>query len=185
MHRSNTHSLVNGPIDSDSGDKNGFIGINDYPAAEVKKPKKRFNGDRFDYMCFHSSTSKLVAKSFARLAYNDYRAFRDHEAFKELDPSLSRIDYEVLFGDHWIEKAFMGFTVADLSRRVQFGMTVPNVCGNMNTASLYLALVSLISNWEPAELLGKTVSMFSYGSGLAISSSLSKSSATRRKCARL
>ena len=167
VHRSSAHSLGNGLINGDSDGTNGFNGLNGHPTAEVEKPPKILISDLFDYMCFHSPTSKLVAKSFARLAYNDYRAFPDHEAFKELDPSLLRIDYDASFGDRRIEKAFMGITAADFIRRVQPGMTVPNLCGNMYTASLYSTLVSLISSLEPAELLGKTVGMFSYGSGLA------------------
>ena len=167
VHRSNTHAPANGLINGDSGDKNGFVGVNGHSAAQVEKPSEKLISDRFDYMCFHSPTSKLVAKSFARLAYNDYRAFPDHEAFKKLDPSLAHIDYEASFGDRRIEKAFMPLTAADFTRRVQPGMTVPNLCGNMYTASLYSALVSLISNVDPADLLGKTVGMFSYGSGLA------------------
>ena len=166
VHRS-AHSLTNGLINGDPDGKNGFNGVNGHSAAKTVKPSEKLISDRFDYMCFHSPTSKLVAKSFARLAYNDYRAFPNHEAFKELDPSLSRIDYEASFGDRRIEKQFMGVTAADFTRRVQPGMTVPNLCGNMYTASLYSALVSLISNSKPAELLGKTVGMFSYGSGLA------------------
>lgn len=167
VHRSSAHSLANGLVNGDSNGRNGFKGRNGHSAAEVEKPPKKLVSDRFDYMCFHSPTSKLVAKSFARLAYNDYREFPDHEKFKELDPSPLGIDYEASFGDRRIEKTFMGLTAADFIRRVQPGMTVPNLCGNMYTASLYSALVSLISSLEPAELLGKTVGMFSYGSGLA------------------
>jgi hydroxymethylglutaryl-CoA synthase len=39
----------------------------------------------------------------------------------------------------------------------------------MYTASLYGGLASLISSVEPAEFLGKKITMFAYGSGLASS----------------
>jgi len=42
-------------------------------------------------------------------------------------------------------------------------------CGNMYTASLYGGLASLVASVEPAELRGKRISMFAYGSGCASS----------------
>jgi len=41
--------------------------------------------------------------------------------------------------------------------------------GNMYTASLYGCLASLLSSVEPAELKGKRLSMFAFGSGCASS----------------
>ena len=41
--------------------------------------------------------------------------------------------------------------------------------GNLYTASLYASLASLLDNKSAAELKGKRIGMFSYGSGLAAS----------------
>ena len=168
IDRSHFNGLtINGDLYGNSNGKNGVSRLNGDSAAKEEKLGKKLLSDRFDYMCFHSPTSKLVAKSFARLVYNDYIALPDHEAFKDLDLSLSSIDYMESLGDRRIEKAFMNLTAETFTRRVKPGMTCPNLCGNMYTASLYSALVSMISNLSPAELLGKSVGMFSYGSGLA------------------
>ena len=173
IHTSFTHHshindlIINGDIHGHSSGKNGVNRLNGDFAAKEERLSKKLLSDRFDYICFHSPTSKLVAKSFARLVYNDYVALPDHEAFKDLDLSLGSIDYKESSGDRRIKKAFMDLSAEIFARRVKPGMTCPNLCGNMYTASLYSALVSMISNLSPAELLGKSVGMFSYGSDLA------------------
>jgi hydroxymethylglutaryl-CoA synthase len=148
--------------------KGATKGINGHTKTSTNENKnKRLITDRFDFMCFHSPTSKLVAKSFARLAYIDYTAFPDHSKFKDVDPSVATIDYEGSFTDRRVEKTFMSLSTEDFQRCVKPSMTCPNMCGNMYTASLYSGLTSLISSVEPNDLLGKAVGMFSYGSGLA------------------
>lgn len=143
-------------------------GTNGHTATNSKTPPgEKLITDRFDYMCFHSPTSKLVSKSFARLAYNDYLTSPTDEAFKAIDPSIASISYQDSFTDRKLEKAFMALSADDFKRRVKPAMTCPSMCGNMYTASLYSSLVSLISNVKPGELLGKSIGMFSYGSGLA------------------
>lgn len=161
------NGITNAGIPGCLNGENGVKRVNGDSTVKTNKSSKNLLGQRFDYMCFHSPTSKLVAKSWARLAYNDYLAAPDHEVFKGLDPSLGFIDYQDSLVDRRIEKAFMGLTAESFARCVQPGMTCPNLCGNMYTASLYSSLASLISSLEPVEFLGKSVGMFSYGSGLA------------------
>jgi hydroxymethylglutaryl-CoA synthase len=125
--------------------------------------------DRFDYMCFHAPTCKLVAKSYARLMYNDYQANPESPIFKEVPAEVKGLSYEASISDKTVEKTFMTLAKKRFASRVQPSIEVPTMCGNMYCASVYASLVSLISNVSSEELQGKRVGIFSYGSGLASS----------------
>ena len=125
--------------------------------------------DRFDYMVFHAPTCKLVSKSYARMLYNDYISFPSHPAFETVPSELRDISYEKSLGDKTVEKTFIGLSKKKFQARVQPGIQVPTMCGNMYCASVYGSLVSLLSNVSSSHLQGKRVGIFSYGSGLASS----------------
>ncbi|KAK6341149.1 hypothetical protein TWF696_008236 [Orbilia brochopaga] len=125
--------------------------------------------DRFDYMCFHAPTCKLVTKSYARLLYNDFLANPSHDSFADVPAELRDLNYEQSLTDRNIEKAFMGLSKKKFEERVKPALEAPTNCGNMYCASLYSGLVSLIANKGGEQLDGKRVGMFSYGSGLASS----------------
>jgi hydroxymethylglutaryl-CoA synthase len=152
-----------------------------YTAREAKL-KSQLNGhangthaeaetalDRFDYMCFHSPTCKLVSKSYARLLYNDYLADPENPIFKDVPAEIKSLSYEQSITDKTIEKTFVALSKKRFAQRVQPSVEVPTQCGNMYCASVYSSLVSLISNVPSADLQGKRVTIFSYGSGLASS----------------
>ena len=63
----------------------------------------------------------------------------------------------------------MALSKADYAARVAPSMRCAARCGNMYTASLYGGLASLLASVESAELRGKRISMFAFGSGLASS----------------
>ena len=71
--------------------------------------------------------------------------------------------------DKPLEKAFMALAKKDFETKVEASMKCARRCGNMYTASLYGGLASLVSSIPPAELKGKRISMFAYGSGIASS----------------
>ena len=71
--------------------------------------------------------------------------------------------------DKNLEKLFMGIAKKDFESKVEASMKCARRCGNMYTASLYGGLASLLSSVEPAEMHGKRISMFAFGSGLASS----------------
>lgn len=144
---------------------NSANGVNGHHAEkEVESPI-----DRFDHMCFHSPTCKLVSKSYARLLYNDYLADPTNPIFKDVPAELRDIDYETSLSDRNIEKAFMGLTKKKFAARVQPGITLPTMCGNMYCASVYSSFCSLIANVDSDALQGKKIGIFSFGSGLASS----------------
>ncbi|RMY61186.1 hypothetical protein D0864_12973 [Hortaea werneckii] len=152
-----------------------------YNAREQKVKSKQSNGvngthkeeetplDRFDYMCFHSPTCKLVSKSYARLLYNDFLKNPENPLFKDVPAELKDVPYEQSLTDKNIEKTFVALSKKRYAARVQPTIDVPTMCGNMYTASVYSSLVSLIANVSSNDLQGKRVAMFSYGSGLASS----------------
>ncbi|QSS52758.1 hydroxymethylglutaryl-CoA synthase [Histoplasma capsulatum var. duboisii H88] len=127
--------------------------------------------DRFDHVVFHAPTCKLVAKSYARLLYNDYLADPAHPAFAEVPAELRDLDYEASLSDRAIEKAFMALAKKRFNERVQPSIEVATMCGNMYCASVYGGLVSLLTNasFENAAQHQKRIGVFSYGSGLASS----------------
>lgn len=125
--------------------------------------------DRFDYMCFHAPTCKLVSKSYARLLWNDYLANPTNELFKDVPSELKDLSYDDSVKDKNVEKTFVNLAKKRFAARVQPGIEVPTMCGNMYCASVYSSLVSLITNISSDEIQGKRVGIFSYGSGLASS----------------
>lgn len=125
--------------------------------------------DRFDFMVFHAPTCKLVSKSYARLLYNDFLANPTAEQFADVPAELRDISYESSLSDRAIEKAFLGLTKKRFNERVGPAIEVPTNCGNMYTASVYSGLCSLLKNVDSERLQGKTIGVFSYGSGLASS----------------
>ncbi|KAF1987093.1 hydroxymethylglutaryl-CoA synthase [Aulographum hederae CBS 113979] len=133
-------------------------------AAEKETPL-----DRFDYMCFHAPTCKLVAKSYARLLYNDYLTNSSNPLFADVPSEVQNIDAKAALTDKTIEKTFMALAKKRFAARVQPGIQVPTMCGNMYCASVYGSLISLLCNVDSDTLQGKRVGIFSYGSGLASS----------------
>lgn len=125
--------------------------------------------DEFDYMVFHAPTCKLVSKSYARMLYNDYLNSSTNPAFESVPEELRDMDYEKSLGDKMVEKTFMGLSKKRFQERVQPGIQVPTMCGNMYCASVYGSLISVLSNVKNEQLQGKRVGIFSYGSGLASS----------------
>lgn len=125
--------------------------------------------DRFDHILFHAPTCKLVAKSYARLLYNDFRVDASHPTFAEVPAETRNLDYESSLSDKSVEKIFLNLTKKRFQERVQPSIEVPTMCGNMYCASVYGGLVSLLSNIDGAQLSGRRIGVFSYGSGLASS----------------
>jgi len=150
--------------------------------AREQKVKARLNGstngshaevetplDRFDHMCFHAPTCKLVSKSYARMLYNDFLVNPSNPLFAEVPAELKGMPLEQSLSDKTVEKTFMALSKKRFAARVQPSIQVPTMCGNMYTASVYASLVSLLSNVSSDQLQGKRVGIFSYGSGLASS----------------
>lgn len=125
--------------------------------------------EQFDYMCFHTPNCKLVKKSYGRLLYNDFLAFPQDKRFKSIPEEFLDVSMEESLRNKEIEKAFVSLSAKQYAEQSQPSNLAAARCGNMYTASLSAALLSLISNVSDDELYGKRIAMFSYGSGLASS----------------
>ena len=113
----------------------------------------RQGDSKFDYMAFHTPNCKLVAKSYGRLLYNDM--LRDGTLPEDLRGVAGKE----------LERALVAMSRDEYMRRVEPCVPAPSLCGNMYTASVYCSLLSLLSGAKPD--VGKTIGVFSYGSGLA------------------
>ncbi|KAJ5625129.1 Hydroxymethylglutaryl-CoA synthase [Penicillium lagena] len=123
----------------------------------------------FDYFVFHAPNCKLVAKAYARLLYNDFIADPENSAFgpKAIPSTFRDLSDEPSLADKSLEKLLIELNKERFTLRVQPSLTVPTMCGNMYTATVWAGLISLLSNTPSGELLDKRVGVFSFGSGLA------------------
>lgn len=145
---------------TENGDANGHV--NGHSTDNIPL-------DRFDHVLFHAPTCKLVAKSYARMLYNDFLQNPSHPDFAAVPAELRELNYDASLSDRNVEKAFMALTKKRFYDRVKPSIHVATMCGNMYTASVYGGLVSLLSNIQFDPTQPKRVAIFSYGSGLASS----------------
>ncbi|KAF8032947.1 hypothetical protein BT93_D1743 [Corymbia citriodora subsp. variegata] len=134
---------------------------------------EKFQGKQFslsdaDYIVFHSPYNKLVQKSFSRLLFNDFlrNASSVDEVAKEKLAPFSSLSSDESYQSRDLEKASQQVAKPLYDAMVQPSTLIPKQVGNMYTASLYAAFVSLIHN-KHSSLDGNRVMMFSYGSGLS------------------
>ncbi|KAA8522332.1 hypothetical protein F0562_013307 [Nyssa sinensis] len=133
---------------------------------------EKFEGKQFslvdaDYFVFHSPYNKLVQKSFARMLFSDFsrNVSSVDEATKEKLRPFSTLTVDESYQSRDLEKATQQLAKPLYDAKVQPATLIPKQVGNMYTASLYAAFVSLIHN-KHSTLAGQRVVMFSYGSGL-------------------
>ncbi|PSR77886.1 hypothetical protein PHLCEN_2v7666 [Hermanssonia centrifuga] len=130
-----------------------------------------FSLDDVDFPVFHSPYGKMVQKAHARLVWNDFMVNPTSPKYANVPnaEALLAQSYNESLVDKTLEKTFIGLAKKDFDTIVEPSMKCARRCGNMYTASLYGGLASLVSSVEPAEFLGKRISMFAYGSGIASS----------------
>lgn len=115
---------------------------------------------------FHLPYTKLVQKSFARMAFDDAR--RQPNASKyasKLGPFLG-INNDESYTHRDMEKAALDVTAQDYKNKVFPSTLAGRRIGNIYTGSLYAGLCALIAQSDDS-IIGNRALMFSYGSGLA------------------
>ncbi|KAI0940763.1 ATP-dependent 5'-3' DNA helicase hcs1 [Taiwanofungus camphoratus] len=194
-HMVNTYDFYKPKLDSEYPEVDGPLSITTYVSAidasytafrrKHAKAKKiaglngnsdasslaAFSLEDVDYPVFHSPYGKMVQKAHARLVYNDFMANPKSPKYTSV-PNPETIlaqPYKESLTDKTLEKAFMAVAKSEFETTVEKSMKCARRCGNMYTASLYGGLASLLASVEPAELRGKRISMFAFGSGLASS----------------
>lgn len=135
---------------------------------KAAKQKQNVTLDSFDAIVFHSPYCKLVQKSVARLALNDFlrNSKFDPKRYTGLE-NFANIELENTYFDRDVEKAFLTFSKDIYETKTKPSLLAANQIGNMYTASVYSGLVSLLVSKDISELAGNKVGIFSYGSGLA------------------
>ena len=184
----NTYDFYKPKLDSEYPEVDGPLSISAYISAidasykafrtKHAKAKKAqgLSGPAFsladvDFPVFHSPYGKMVQKAHARLVYNDFLNNPDAPKYANVpdrDAWLAQ-PYKASLTDKTLEKTFMAVAKEQFDGVVEKGMRCARRCGNMYTASLYGCLASLLSTVAPAELKGKRVSLYAFGSGCAAS----------------
>lgn len=120
------------------------------------------------YVLFHSPYTKLVARSFGRLLYND--AMMRASGTDELDAPLEQFR-SLSASDSYVSKELVStldrISAADFERQVEPSLTLARNLGNSYCGSLYACLVSAVAALDPVADRDQRMLMFSYGSGLA------------------
>jgi hydroxymethylglutaryl-CoA synthase len=125
----------------------------------------------FDGVLFHTPYCKLVQKSLARLALNDYVALSAADK-ADRHPELAAFSAVALadtYFDRDVEKAFLAASAKLFEAKTRPSLHVATNVGNMYTPSVYGGLVSYLTSQTAATLPGQRLALFSYGSGLASS----------------
>ena len=176
----NTYDFYKPKLDSEYPEVDGPLSISTYIWAldgsyksyrsKIAKKGVDFSLDSVDYPVFHSPYGKMVQKGHGRFLYNDFVANPQHPKFANVPTEdILKVEYKASLTDKVIEKTFIGVGKGEYAKRVEPSMKCSKRCGNMYTASLYGGLASVLSSVDPANLKGKTISMFAYGSGFASS----------------
>ena len=145
--------------------------VSGHPNGDNSSPKAEFSIDDVDYAIFHSPYGKQAVKGFARMMFNDFLAAPTSSKFADIpnpEGFLAATQAESL-RDKNVEKTFISASKTLFTEKVGPSMACSRRLGNMYTASLYGCLASLLSTVEPAQLKGKRVSLFAFGSGCAAS----------------
>jgi hydroxymethylglutaryl-CoA synthase len=122
----------------------------------------------FDYFAFHSPYCKLVQKSVARMAYNDFLLDPENDKYASLK-QFQCLDVDASREDKLLEKALVTLTKDYFKNNVMPSLHASQNIGNMYCAAVYSCLCSLISEVPAQNLLNKRIGVFSYGSGSAAS----------------
>ncbi|KAI4343281.1 hypothetical protein MLD38_027808 [Melastoma candidum] len=128
---------------------------------------KQFSVAEADYFVFHSPYNKQLRKSFARLLFNDFLKDASYldEASKEIFAPFVHLSEEESYVSRDLEKAAQQAAKPFYDAKVQPTTLLPKQVGNMYTASLYAAFISLVHN-KHSSLAGQRAVLFSYGAGV-------------------
>jgi len=167
-HTNGANGHTNGHSNGTNGHSNG---TNGHTNGEKAVDKSAFSLRDVDYAIFHSPYGKQAVKGHARLLYNDFLSSPSAPQFANIPSpdALLSSPYAASLNDKALEKTFITASKASFAKQVDPSMACSRRLGNMYTASLYGCLASLISTVEPAQLKGKRVSLFAFGSGCAAS----------------
>ncbi|ESO09369.1 hypothetical protein HELRODRAFT_185341 [Helobdella robusta] len=156
---------------------------NSLPPPSSVSSSSTFTIQSADAFLFHSPYCKLVQKSLARLLFNDFLSsssssttspsFNHDDNASKLFADLERfrnVNLKESYFNKDLETSLMNASRDLYNSKTKPYLYLSNQIGNMYTPSLYAGLAVYIFRHKTVdEMLGKTIVLFSYGSGLASS----------------
>ena len=135
---------------------------------ERLQQKTGIDAETPDYWAFHAPYNKLVQKSYARLYLLDARRQMDEKKEEEspLHEWLAK-PIEDTYSDRTLDGVLKKMASASYDQRLTDSNYVSKQIGNTYTASVFMGLASLVDRVGGRGDLtpGKTIGVFSYGSG--------------------
>lgn len=131
-------------------------------------PGMDFDATSHDYFVFHAPYNKLVSKSYARLFFLDARRKKHGgEDCPSIDNEWLTKPLEETYTDKALEKVLKTLSKDSFDQRLGDANMASKMVGNTYTASVFFGLASLIDRvGGKGELTpGKSIAVFSYGSG--------------------
>ena len=151
-------------------------------SGNEKDSETSFHAESSDYFVFHAPYNKLVQKSYARLFFMDAR--RTYQSSKNAlseeekkdnhgDANTNLLEtwvakpIEETYSDRELDGLLKKMSAASYKKRLTDANAASQKIGNTYTASVFMGLASLIDRAGGRGDLcpGKTVTVFSYGSG--------------------
>lgn len=160
-------------LDSEYPEVNGNLSQHCYMRAlddcymRFVEKQKKVNGiadfglNSIDYFLFHSPYNKLVQKAAGRLLFHEMIAGR---ADASPVAQWKDVAIEHTVADTELEQAMRKLSADVYAEKVALPCEISKQIGNTYTASLYVNLAYLVSSLGN-DLNGKSVAMYSYGSG--------------------
>ncbi|KAJ1679037.1 3-hydroxy-3-methylglutaryl coenzyme A synthase [Spiromyces aspiralis] len=124
--------------------------------------------DNIDYLVFHSPYTKQVVKGLARMTFNDFVRGSSSPKYESVEEFRSET-LETSLTNKLVEKAFIKTSAKDFAAKTEPSLYAARNIGNMYCGSVFFGLASLLTQVSSAELQGKRVALFSYGSGCSAS----------------
>ena len=129
-----------------------------------------------DYWIFHAPYNKLVKKSFGRILYNDfiknqqyfYDKYQTDQKTIDFLKKYAQIPAKDTMNTREVIKGFETMSKPIYKEKVSPSTYIPQLIGNCYTASVFMGLISLISQSRhdiKQKLGNKKIAIFSYGSG--------------------
>lgn len=133
------------------------------------EPGNNFDATSHDYFVFHAPYNKLVAKSYGRLFFLDARRKKEAEGHDAvgIEPEWLTKPIEETYTDKSLEKALKEVSKVSFEQRLSDSNVASKLVGNTYTASVFFGLASLVDRaGRRGDLgVGKSIAVFSYGSG--------------------
>ena len=175
-HATHVWDFFKPKMDSEYPEVNGALSQTCYLRAlddcynRFIEKQKKVHGTDFsiataDTFLFHSPYNKLVQKSFARLIFLDIVANRPGmDTYQEEYSKWIQMPREQTYEDKELEVKLKDVATPLYKTKVAPSCEISKNIGNTYTAAVYMNLANIVSN-EGAKLEGKSLVLFSYGSG--------------------